>query len=139
MPKQAGAFMKGGLRFKRVQKKVDEQVPDARWWFIATSASFGRQVTAPGSMLFSKENIVAVTATDVLVIPMKGPGVFGTGVSQDSVDRKALDQVECTFDPTSARITLDGVQLNIFSGHEYEAVQVAAICGAEMPDWFVPA
>lgn len=139
MPKQKGTFAKGGLRQKKVADKVAATVPDVRWWFVATSAGSRHQAAAAASLLFSKENVLAVTDTEVVVIPMKGPGVFGTGVDGAAASRAALADVDCTFEPKKARVTVDGQEFNIYAGHEFEALHVAARCGAAMPDWYVPA
>jgi hypothetical protein len=119
-----------------------------RWWFIATSAPSGspwdeveegERAAASVALLFAEENVVAVTHDEVVVMPLKGPGVFGMGVDTQQMTRAPIADVTCAFEPTADQVVLDGQRFNIFTGHEYEALHLAACCGAAMPTWYVPA
>jgi len=143
MPRPKGTWSKGGLRYTRLRSKVTAAFPDVTKWFIATSASADKQEAmfdqrrneaAVLGNLFAKENVVAVSATQVAVFPVKGPGIFGMGLGEPTV--RSLADVACAFDPAVPQIIVDGQRLHIFMGHEYDALQTIARCGASMPDWF---
>jgi hypothetical protein len=137
MPKPKGSWSKGGLRFTKLRSKVESLAPGAQWWFIGTKGSSTGLVGPTGaSLLFSKEQVFAVTGDKVYVIPLSGPGIVSTKIKSDSVRSFPKSDVDVGFDADNATLTIGDVTTKIFPYHEYEALQFANACGAKMPDWF---
>jgi hypothetical protein len=145
MPRRKGTFEKGARRFTKLQEKVHAAVPPGetvRWWFIGNNLStrgarplevaFSREL----AMLFSKEAAFAVTDRAVHVIPMSGPGVFSATIVVDQIQTTPLGEISVTFDPDEASVSVGELVTHIYPAHEFDAVQFAHACGAQMPDWF---
>jgi hypothetical protein len=138
MPKAKGSWSKGGLRFTRLRDKVEELIPGVEWWFIGTKGTAVRSLSATG-LLLSKEQVFARGGGKVWVIPLSGPGVFSSKIKSADVRSYPQSDVDVSFDAQPAQLTIGDVATKVFPNHEFEALQFAGACGAEMPAWFVPA
>jgi hypothetical protein len=142
MPKPKGDFAKGAMRFKKLRSNVEGLVPAGetlRWWFIGTGASARAVNSMRPSLLLSSEQVFAVTDQAVHVIPLSGPGVFSSKLQAADVRSVPVADVDVSVDPAGQTVSVDDVTATIYLNHDYEALQFAAACGADMPEWFVPA
>jgi hypothetical protein len=140
MPKAKGSFAKGGMRFTKLRDKVAAAIPPEetlRWWFIGNKLS--TRSMRPILMVFSKETVFALTDRAVHVIPLTGPGIYSSTIKTEDIQTTPLGQVSVTFDARAQAITVGDLITHIYPNHEFEAVQFAHACGAEMPEWFRPA
>ena len=139
MPKAKGSFAKGGMRFTKLRDKVAAALPSdetLRWWFIGND--LGTKNMRPVLMAFSKETVFAVTDRAVHVIPMSGIGVYSSKIQTENIQTTPLGEVAAAFDPDAQAITVGDLVTHIYPNHEFEAVQFAHACGAQMPEWFQP-
>lgn len=137
----AGDWTKGGLRYKRLKRKVPELLAPERMegFFIAVAAEGDweraeRQWAVPRTRSLTKrETVVAVTDQHLCLIPLKGPATFSWALG-DPV-RYPLARSAIEWDGKVLRV--QGAGYGPVAFHQEDAERVAAFAlrqaGRERP------
>ncbi len=125
--------MKGGLRYKRLKRKVGEELGDEglEAFFIGTAKEMGyRAHRGSLSSLKADEYVLAVTSRAVHVIEMGGMGVFSAKLD-GHVSEIPLGEASAALDDRV--VTLDGRDFHVFPYHDEDAERFVQIVTAGPP------